>query len=248
MGLMARLRHGVSPDRKVSELQENLERVRGIRLPLYQNNDRIGQVFQQRLPNVREVLAGGGLSIEISGGVPGILVGKGGKTRSASRTIEITPLLQALLLEETEAELDKLVDLSISAPREERLLRFVGAGRIFAPNQDVGELAEPELSLGARDAQAIEAVRKEQQRRMRSIGESNTGTAVWIGRGSVLLASIASMRYLDVGNFRSYMDRPPFGVLGLFEGKAGDAALLSPLLIWRDMAINEAGARGTVFD
>jgi hypothetical protein len=248
MGLMARLRHGVSPEREVSELQENLERVRGIRLPLYQNNDRIGQVFQQRLPNVREVLAGGGLSLEISGGVPGIVAGKRGKTRSASRTIEITPLLEALLLEETEGELDKLVDLSISAPREGRLLRFVGAGRIFAPNEEVGEFAAPELNLGTQDAQAIEAVRKEQQRRMQSIGESNTGTAVWIARGSLLLASIASMRYLDLGNFRSYMDQPPFGVLGLFEGHAGDAALLAPLMIWRDMATSEAGARGTVFD
>jgi hypothetical protein len=117
MGLMDRLRKGGSPDAQVSELHENLERVRGIRLPLYQNNERIGQVFQQLLPNVREVLAGGGLSIEISGGVPGIVAVKGGKTRSASRTIEITPLLQALLLEETEGELEKLVDLSMSHPR-----------------------------------------------------------------------------------------------------------------------------------
>jgi hypothetical protein len=247
MGLMARLRQAVSPDRRVTELQEEFGRARGIRLPLYQNDERIGQVFQQRLPNVRQVLAGGGLSIEVSGGVPGIVTVKGAKSQSASQTIEITPLLQALLLEDTAAELEELVDLAVTEPREGPLLRFVGAGRIFAPNEVIGALAEPELSLSAHDAHAIEAVRQEQQK-TKWTDETDTGTAVWIGRGSVLLASIGSMRYVDVGNFRIYRKKPPFGGLGILVDKAGDAALLAPLLIWRDMATSEAGAPASAFD
>jgi hypothetical protein len=62
-------------------------------------------------------------------------------------------------------------------------------------------------SGGARTADAVD--RREQPHK-----------AVWIGRGSVLLASIASVLWLDLGNFRSYMNVPPFGVLGMLEKMA----------------------------
>ena len=83
---------------------------------------------------------------------------------------------------------------------------------------------------------------------MQSIGESNPHTAVWIGRGSVALASIASVLWLDVGNFRSYMNVPPFGVLGMLEKMAEETALLAPLMIWHDIAARGNITSGTVDD
>jgi hypothetical protein len=244
MELFSRLRGVASPEGRVGALRGELDRVRNIRLPLYQNDKRIGQVFEQRRSNVTEVLAGGGLTLETSGGVAGLVTAKASKAHSASETIQVTPLLQALLLEETEQERGSLIDLSVGEPRPGSLLHFVGLGRIFPPNQEVEEIAHPELRVRLQDAQAIQAIREEQEQLMQSIGESNPHTAVWIGRGSVLLASIASVLWLDLGNFRSYMNVPPFGVLGMLEDTAAETALLAPLMIWHDMAAraNIAGA------
>jgi hypothetical protein len=242
MGFWARLKGVGAPDARVSALREELHRVRNVRLPLYQNDKRIGQVFEQRRSNVTELLAGGGLSLEASGGFPGIVAAKASKTPSATETIQVTPLLQALLLEDTERESEKLVDLSVDGPRPGALLRYVGAGRFFIPGEEVTELPEQELRLGREDAQAIQAARKQQQQTMEAIGQTDTATAVWIGRGSLLLASIASISWLEPSNFRSYMHVPPFGILGIREGKARDAALLAPLLIWHDTAAGEADA------
>jgi hypothetical protein len=236
MELFSRIRGVASPEGRVGALRKELYRVRSIRLRLYQNDERIGQVFEQRRSNVTEVLAGGGLTLETSGGVLGFVTGKASKTRSASETIQVTPLLQALLLEEAEQERGSLIDLAVGKPKPGSLLYFVGPGRIFRPDQEVEEIAHPELGVSLQDAQAIQATREEQERVMKSIGESKPETAVWIGRGSMLLASIASVRWLKPGNFRSYMSVPPFGVLGMLEDTAEETALLAPLMIWHDMA------------
>jgi hypothetical protein len=242
MGWLARLKGVAAPNTRVSVVRNELGRARGSRVPMYQNDKRIGQEYEQRLPNVTEVLAEVGLSVKVSGGVAGIVTAGGDTTQSEAQTIQMTPLLQALLLEESERELGTLVDLSIDAPKAGSLLRFVGAGRIFLPSQEVTELPHPELRVSPEDAQAIQAAREQQQKTMEEIGQSDTGTAVWIGRGSLLLASIASVSWLDPGNFRSYLEVPPFGILGKLEKSAGEAALLAPLLIWHDIGVGEAAA------
>src|SRR5829696_803849 len=122
MGLLSRLRGVASLERRVGALRGELDRVRSIRLPLYQNDKRIGQVFEQRRSNVTEVLAGGGLALETSGGIPGFVTAKGAKASTASEKVQVTPLLQALLLEETEQERGTLVDLTVGEPRPGSLL------------------------------------------------------------------------------------------------------------------------------
>lgn len=161
--VLSTFRGVASPEGRVGALREELDRVRSIRLPLYQNDERIGQVFEQRRSNVTEVLAGGGLTLETSGGVLSFVTGKASKTRSASETIQVTPLLQALLLEEAEQERGSLIDLAVGKPKPGSLLYFVGPGRIFRPDQEVEEIAHPELLVRLQDAQAIQATREEQE-------------------------------------------------------------------------------------
>jgi hypothetical protein len=242
MGWLARLKGVSTPDVRVSAVHNELLRVRGSRVPMYQNDKRIGQEYEQRLPNVTELLAEVGLSVGGSGGVPGVVTAEGGRTQSEAQTIQMTPLLQALLLEESERERGELVDLSVDEPKAGSLLRFVGAGRVFLPSQEVTELLDPELRLGPEDAQEIQAAREQQQETMEEIGQTDSRTAVWIWRRSQLLASIASLSWLDPSNFYRYRDTPPFGILGKLENRARDAALLAPLLIWHDTGAGEAAA------
>jgi hypothetical protein len=217
-----------SPEGRVAALPAELERARDVRLHVYQSSGRIGSVFEQRRANVTEVLAGGDLGLEISGGVPGIITANLSDSRTLSQTIQVTPLIQALLLEETERERGTLIDLSVARAKPGSLLYFVGHGQLFRSHEKVE---------GVEDAEAIQAVREDQELTKLSTGASDPSTVVWIAHGSVPLASIASTEWLDdFGNFRSYWNRPPFGILALFETTVDATALLAPLLIWHDTA------------
>ncbi len=229
MGLLDRIRGVTSADAAASALRDELSSMCGIRWPIYKHDERIGHAFQQRRANVREVLAGGEVGWEISGGYPGVVGMKASKKRSLSETIEITPLLQALLLEETERARGELVDLADST-KEGSLLSFVGPGHIFQRSEHVTALPEPPVRLDADAAATLQADRQHRDEEMK-----DQGSFVWVARGSTLLGCIASLSQTDQHMLLRVRTMPPaFGILAAPGGEAGGLTLVTPLMIWYD--------------
>jgi hypothetical protein len=244
MGLLDRIRGAASPDSSVTGLREELHRVRDVRWPIYQNDGHIGQVFEQRRANITQVITGGETGYELSGGYLGLASVRRGKKQAESEAIEVTPLLQALLLEESERERGTLVDLAADKPTEGALLFFVGPGHIFGPPEPVVELAEREPRIPAETAAALQARREEHETRMRWSDPDYRGTLVWVARSDTLLASIASLRLAEPHLLARYGHRPPFGILGMLESRSGEVAVLTPLMIWHDTAATGAAEAG----
>jgi hypothetical protein len=233
MGWLDRIKSVPTPDARVSELRQELEKVRALRIPLYLNEHRTAQLFVQRRANVSQLVSGGGIGVEFSGGAPGIITAKGSGTSTATETIEVTPLMQALLLEEAEQEREALVDLAEGPPKPGELLRFVGASHIFGPWEPISAREDPP-AIDADAASRLQAYREQQESRMKFTDPDLPGTMVWYALGQVPLASIGSMRAAEGGALASYGRFPPFGILAVLEGQSDGFELLAPLMIWHD--------------
>lgn len=225
------------------------------RIPLYLNERRLKDVFQQRVSAVNEVLMTKGIGGEVSGGYLGILGGKLSRRKDVGTKIELTAMLRALLLEFEERENGRLVDLGSAEARADAFLYFVGPARIFPPWESVSRPwhESPEYASGSVDAetmgvrdetaQAIQDRREENERWLRhgqsdveAPGSTTSGeTIVWIGRGRQLLVAIASDAGIDRSALRHYSRLPPFGTLAMLGETAGALAFLTPLWIWKDI-------------
>ena len=232
-GVLARIRGLGQPDQGVQELRDELDRVRQIRLSFYFNEDRVNEVFAQRRRNVTQLLSGGEVGAEISGGYLSLVGAKGSKKAAASETIEVTPQLKALLLEDAERERGELVDLASGEPRSGPVLFFVGPGHVFGPWEAVSERAsDPRVSV--EEAGALQDARHQQEERVRAMVPDHPGMMVWFGRGTRALASIASVRGVLPSALAAYATVPPFGILGTMETVCGDITLITPLIIWHE--------------
>ena len=92
-------------------MREEKPQETGFRIVLDENANRIARAFAQRLPNVVEKVTNGEFTAEVSGGVASIFATKVGGKMAASQKIEVTPMMQALLLEEAASEERWLIDL-----------------------------------------------------------------------------------------------------------------------------------------
>jgi hypothetical protein len=224
------------------------------RIPLYVNERRLNDVFQQRVSAVNEVLVTKGIGGEVSAGYLGILGGRLSRQKDVGTKIELTAVLRALLLEFEERENRRLIDLASERARSDAFLHFVGPARIFAPWESVS-LPWPERSHHARwqvDADAMgvsnEAARAIQDRRerdqmwlghglsdvRRSPSTTSGETIVWIARGQQLVVAIASDAGIDRSGLRHYYTLPPFGILAMLGETDGEVAYLTPLWIWKE--------------
>ena len=214
----------------MAELQSALAPEHRIRVPLYSNEKLIGDTFAQRMPNVVQMLTGGELTLELGGGYMSFVSAKASKKRTSSQTIEVTPMVQVLMLEDGAAQDGSLVNLADRPARAgDGLLSFVGPGRIVAPGTPVS--AVPDAGLTRELAERLQAKRLDQEQWM-DLHDGPHGTFIWIGVGAGPNASIASLRHSDVGALGSYAPLPPFGILGLYEGRIDELTMIAPLMVW----------------
>ena len=211
-------------------MREEKPQETGFRIVLYENANRIARAFAQRLPNVVEKVTNGEFTAEVSGGVASIFATKVGGKMAASQKIEVTPMMQALLLEEAASEERWLIDLRDRGGRlGDELLRFTGAGRMFGPGEPIEAL--PQFALVDGLAEELQAVRESQEASMQVRDPGHPGAFVWVARGAGPIAAIANFRSADE-NYDSYSSMPPFGVLGHYEGGPDPLTRIAPLLIW----------------
>lgn len=229
--LLVRIREAGSPRESAKQLKAEVEQRRRLRFPLYVNAQRLGDTFAQRHANVTQILSGQEVAAEISAGYLSFVGAKASRKRSATETVEITPLMKAVLLEETEKERGDLVDLSYQEPRPGAVLLHLGAARILGPWDDLDEEASSDLEPGA--AETVRGLRAAQQRTMGWNREDHPGTIVWIARGIRSMASIGSFEHVHREAFASY-SVPPLGLLGALEAEHDGVTMLSPLFIWHD--------------
>jgi hypothetical protein len=235
MGVLDRLRGVGKLDQWAEAMRDEDARQRGLRAVLYTNPTRIADVSSQWLPNVVQTATGGELTAEMSAGVALVGAKASGKV-SQTDTVEVTPLMQALMLEEAASSDGRLVDLD-GRPGQagDSLLRFVGDGRIVAPGQHVSAL--PEFGLTPDLAKRIETRRSEQELWLRRMDRESPGTLLLLACGAGPICSIATLRHADAGGLASYAHMPPFGILGLFEGRTEALTFVAPMIIWRDATV-----------
>lgn len=231
VGVLDVLKGVARPDEGLHRLQSALALEHRIRVPLYANEKLIGTTFAQRVPNVVQMITGGELTLEVGGGYMSFVGAKAAGKATTSQAIEITPMIQVLMLHDGSGKDGSLVDL---AEREGRpgdaLLSFVGSGRICAPATPV--VAAPEYGITPDLAQHIEKRRQDQEAWMQASDKDWPGTFVLLAGGAGPIASIANLRNAEIGTLASYAPMPPFGVLGFFEGGTENLTLVAPLMIW----------------
>ena len=233
MSWLARLRSIAEPDARAAATSEALGRFSGLRVPLFLHERRLGDIFSQRAPNVTQLLSSGEVSVEVGGGYLGFAAAKASKTHTAGATIEITPFMQAILLEEVERHRDALVDLAAEPPRGVALVFYLGPGHIFPPWREVTGVDSPESPLDTESARTLQQARKAQERELGK-REDRYETLVWVAQGTELLASITGMPAADTSLLWHYESQPPFGFLGMMESRLPPFTLLTPLVIWHD--------------
>jgi hypothetical protein len=230
MGLLDRLRGAASIDAVGKLMAEETSPELGFRIVLYQNPKRIADAFAQRLPNVVERVTNGELTAEVGGGVAAIFATKVGGKLAASEKIEVTPMMQALLLEEAAAEEGWMVDLRDRPGRlGDQLVRFTGNGRMIGPGQPLGSLSD--FDLDAELAHTLQAIREQQEASMRARDPDHPGAFVHVALGAGPIATIANFRGADE-NYESYSSTPPYGVLGHYEGGPHPLTRVAPLMLW----------------
>lgn len=235
MGVLNRPR-GV---RKLGQWAESLHE-EGARAPLrevlYANERRIADVSSQRLANVVQTATEGGLAAEVRGGMAPIVAAKGAAKVAKTNTVDITPLKQALMLEQAASDGGWLVDLGERAGQTgDPLLRFVGHGRIVGPGESVPAL--PEFGLSDDLAKLVRDRRADQEAWLRTKHPKLPDTFLLLARGAGPICSIASMRHINDCGLGSFARRPPFGVLGLLEDRVDALTFLAPLIIWHPAGV-----------
>jgi hypothetical protein len=132
---------------------------------------------------VIERATAGELNAEVSGGIASIFGAKAGSKAGVTTKIQVTPMMQALLLEEAGLQDGWLVDLSDRAGHlGDGLLRLIGDGRIFGPGEPIAPL--PQFGLVSDLAHTLEAARDAQEATMRARDASHPGTFVWVASGA----------------------------------------------------------------
>ena len=235
MGLFDRVKAATSADEGVAELEQALAGEGGrLWLPLYSDETRIKDVFVQRAPNVVEMVTGGEFTIDVGGGFLSFASLRGGHKTIANQKIEITPLLQTLILKEGAPDL-----IVHEAAATDTLLHYVGPGRFVLPGDEVA--AFPEYGVTPDLAVAIQQARQSQEKMMRLQDPDSLGAVVWLAQGLKPLACIANFRGVSA-NFPSYYPEGTYGVLGTYDRgmvapDGRSATFLTPLMIWHHAGI-----------
>lgn len=100
MGVFDRLRGVRTLEDATQVIREETVHQRPLRVLLSENKKRITDTFSQRLPNVVERATNGELTVEAGGSVPAIVTAKVDAKMGATSKVEVTPLMQVLMLEE----------------------------------------------------------------------------------------------------------------------------------------------------
>jgi hypothetical protein len=235
MGLFDRVKSTTTPDEGLAQLKQSLASEAGrLWLPLYSDDARIKDVFVQRAPNVVEMVTGGEFTIDVGGGFMSFASVRGGRKTVANQKVEITPLLQTLILKEGALDLT-----GHEAAASDTLLEYVGPGRFVMPGEGVP--AVPEFDVTPELARAIQEQRGKHEEMIRLRDRASVDTVVWLARGLKPLGCIARFGGTSA-NFYRYAPEGRYGVLGIYERglHAGDnstVTLLTPLMIWHHAGI-----------
>ena len=240
--LAERITRAAGPREAADEMEAFVGRTQRLRITLYENAQRLSDVLGQRRDNVSETLSSADVTAEVSGGVLSFATAKLSGKASRSERIELTSLMKAVLLEETELQAGRLVDLTIESPRRGHVLRHVGDSWMFGPWDEQLATAETERALGSEVLTRLAAERAEQTRKLAWGKPDFPGTIVWAAREKVALAAIGSFESAVQGSLSSYAGSPPFGILAVLEAEREGLALLSPLVVWHESVDQEYGA------
>lgn len=213
-------------------LNRFVEHSLGLRIMLYASARDLSDVLGQRHKNVKEVLSSQDVTAEVGASYLNFVSGKVSGKSSQSETVELTPVMKAILLEETEKERGLLADLTAVPPLPGHLLLHVGRSWLFGPWSERLINSEMELAVGSAAVAQVETARAEQARKLAWGKPDHPGTLVWVARGSVPLAAIGSYENAEGNSFASYEPHPPFGFLGVLEADIQTCVLLKPLAIW----------------
>ena len=135
------------------------------------------------------------ITAEIGAGYLSFISGKVSGKSSQSETVELTPFMQAIILEETEKERGLLADLSADPPLPGHLLLHVGRSWLLGPWSERLINSEMELAVGPQALAQVETARAEQAPKLAWGKPDHPGTLVWIARESVPLAAIGSLQW-----------------------------------------------------
>jgi hypothetical protein len=237
--LVDRIRGASDAHEALRALRGFVDQSRGLRITFYENETRLSEVFAQRRGNVSEVLSGEDLSTEISGGYMSFVAGKASRRTSISEKIEMSSIMKAILLEETEKELGRLVELDWQPPVAGHLLKHIGHAWLCGPWDAELTNAEMEQVLGADAIMAIERARADQNEKLGWGKPNSPGTIVWAAKPTRALAAIGSFDWAIQDSLVSFGPRPPIGFLGLLEAELESCVLLSPLAIWHQSVREE---------
>src|SRR5205823_5691508 len=122
------------------------------------------------------------------------LSGRRGGTEGVSATTQITPFIQAMMLEDMGREAGKLVDLSVRLPDDpSSLLEFTGPGHVFRPGEAIEPLPRMDFQLGPEAAAALQSRRERYEADLRDRDPEAPGVLVWVAEGVRPLAAFASL-------------------------------------------------------
>ena len=202
-----------------------LSETRKPRATLYLNADTINAYFSQVVSAVQEVVRDNKLSPEVSAGLLGLGFKLAGEKGEAS-TYPLDPLLKAILIEYQAKMARTLVSLESEEPRPGTTMRYAGPSWIADIDEEVAPPRLPEPI-----ARKLQEQRARQEKRLQA-RDAARRTIVWYRDSAPFVASIASDEWVNEGLLTSYIDSPPFGILGRYERDCGDLVLIAPFWIW----------------
>ncbi|MGA1841616.1 MAG: hypothetical protein ACMUIU_13420 [bacterium] len=208
---------------------KEISKTKKARAPLYLNNEKIGFFFSQKLGDLSNLVASKKLGSEISASLLKIIGSKVDSESGLEATIQLSPVIKAILLEAQAREAKELLDLAKHAPRQNSWLVYIGPGRFVIWNQ---KISHENSGLDEATAKVIQKEREDQEKMLR-FWNDKIRTVVWLANAKGrTIASIASTDWINGNLFASYVGAPIQGILGRYEKKIEDIVFVSPFWIW----------------
>jgi hypothetical protein len=203
------------------------------RITLYLSHPKIEQLYVQSTGQVSEFVRSGKEAGKISASILKLLGAEYSEERGLSARISLTPMLQAVLIENVAREGHQLVDLSVEPPTKGQLLVYVGPASLTLMDDPIDQV-QTGFQPGACEIVSSERLAQEKILRFKD-DRIRTIVLTFQSRGKAM-ASIASTEFVELGLLASYCQSAEYGIMGRLERTIEEVVFISPLWIWSEGA------------
>ncbi len=214
------------------KLIKHLARIERHRVSLYISSEKIERWYLQKVSQILELGTGEVLSGKLEGGLLGLLRTEAGGEKGTDSKVAIDhPIVQGIVAENVARATNTLVDLASTEPKKSELCYYLGPARITLMQETA-----PPTPTEPNPAQwfTINEVRSAQKSILQFVDPNAETIVLSFSANHRALASICSLKSVDLDALSSYHEEKYFGILCTLESTRGEVAFLDPLWIWHE--------------